>query len=159
MRAAVIEWRIKESLLAYMRRDPGFAVTLARGAEFDPESGVRLPAVVQPDGSVAATGAAVLSAHGGALAVPLVNAVIADGALWIDDPIEAEPGGAPARLRLVTLHPADDGAAGDPGAALATRLAPEADVLFLYNYVPATPFGALSIRYDDDGSPEDIPHP
>src|SRR5690606_22491370 len=86
-----------------MQRDDSFTVTASGGAGFAPESGVTLPAESTPDGAVRATGTIVLSAHDGALTVPLVNVVIDDDALWIADPAHEGTGEAP-RIRLVTLH-------------------------------------------------------
>lgn len=139
-----IQWQIKDSLLAYMQRDDSFTVTASGGAGFAPESGVTLPAESTPDGAVRATGTIVLSAHDGALTVPLVNVVIDDDALWIADPAHEGTGEAP-RIRLVTLHRDE---AADPAAAgrsIPTKLAGDADGLFLYMYVPATDFAPLRI--------------
>ncbi len=131
VRQALLEWQVRDSLLAYMQRSPDFAVRADGGAEFT-GTAVRVPALVQEDGAVEATGWIELSAHGGALCLALVGAVLRDGALWVDDPL-----GEHEKRRLVHTDPA--------GAGYDTRLAADADVLFLYSYVPGAPFGSLRV--------------
>ena len=135
-RRAVLEWGLKRSLLEYLRRDPAFAWD-ADGVDFDPETGVRFPAVTTSRGLLA-SGSLVLRAHAGALRVPLVGVRIDDGALTIDDPVE----GAPERLALVVLG---DAVPIPGGHELSATLAPDADSLFLFNYVPRTPFDPVRV--------------
>lgn len=127
----VLEWRVKDSLLAYMQRSADFAVEAHGGAEFT-GTAVRLPAEVRADGAVEATGGILLSAHGGALRLGLIGVVVRDGALWIDDPLEEQD-----KRRLVEVTETPGG--------YETRLAADADILFLYNYVAGTPFGPLRV--------------
>ncbi|WP_194409806.1 hypothetical protein [Microbacterium cremeum] len=136
MSGAVIRWRIKDTLLAYMTRDRSFSVTATGGATFGAVEGIALPAVDVGEGTWRATGAVTLSAHGGALRVPLIGVRLTRDALWIEAP-DGDAGDQ--MVRLVTVHAA-------PAGGFATALAPEADLLFLYNYVPGTPFGELSIE-------------
>ncbi|MDQ1129665.1 hypothetical protein [Microbacterium sp. SORGH_AS_0888] len=131
VREAMIEWHVKDTLLGYLQRNRDFRVDAAGGAEFT-GTAVRLPAVVRDDGAVEATGRIALSAHGGALSLGLVGAVVRDGALWIDDPLEEAD-----KRRLVELTETADG--------YETRLAADADILFLYAYLAGTPFGSLRV--------------
>lgn len=129
--AVVIEWRVKDTLLDYMQRNPDFVVEASGGAEFT-GTAVRLPAVAAADGAIEAAGTVSLSAHGGALCLPLIGAVIRDGGLWIEDPLEEQ-----TQRRLVDLEPDAEG--------YRTRLAAESEILFLYSYLSGTPFGALRV--------------
>lgn len=135
--AVTLVWRVRDSLVAYMCADPAFAVEVVGEASFSPEEGVRLAAHRLPDGRIVADGAVTLRAHGGALQVPLVGVRIEDGALWIRDPEDAE-----RVLRLVSVAPSDAGGAD----VFDTALAPEADLLFMYNYAPGVPFAPLSVE-------------
>lgn len=139
---AILRWQVKESLLAYMRRDAGFRVEAEGGARLDGDV-VEIPGEVDGAGRFVASGAIVLSAHGGSLALALRDVVIDDGVLTIRDPLEdTDPGvdAAAGRMRLATLSPH----AGS-STSFDAQLAGEADVLFLYNYVPGTPFGVVVI--------------
>ncbi|MBU4464771.1 MAG: hypothetical protein KKH75_02880 [Actinobacteria bacterium] len=132
-RHVVLEWHVRPSLLAYLQRMPDFAVRAEGGAEFRGEA-VLLPAVERSDGALQASGAIELSGHGGALNLALRGVVLTADTLWIDDPLgelDARP--------LVLLQPGADG-------AIETRLAAEADILFLYSYLPGAPFGSLFVR-------------
>jgi hypothetical protein len=133
----VVTWRVRDSLLAYMQADPSFSVDIEGEAAFSPETGVRLPARRFPDGRIVADGGVTLRAHDGALTLALTDLRIEDGAVWIRDPQDAG-----SLLRLVTVRPAAD--RGE--AAFDTELAPEADLLFMYNYAPGVPFGLLSVE-------------
>ena len=73
-----------------------------------------------------------------ALSVGLVGVRIEGDSLWISPPADGEP---PTGLRLVVLR-AVPGADGEYDALLA----PEADQMFLYNYVPGTDFGRVTVR-------------
>lgn len=135
-----IEWGIRDTLMSYLARAADFAVECVGGASFDPVVGVSIPATVEPDGRARATGAVSLQAHGGALSLPLRGLDVDGEVLWIDDPVE----GAPARQRLMLLAPA---VSDEPGVdRYETRLSPEADALFLYNYVPEVSFAPLRVR-------------
>lgn len=131
-RPAVLEWFVRPSLLTYLQRMPDFVVTAEGGGEFTGEA-VRLPGVRLGPDAFEASGAVVLSGHGGALTLPLRGVSVADGALWIDDPL-----GGSARHRLVNLHERAEG-------GFDTTLAAESDILFLYNYLPDTSFGELLV--------------
>ncbi len=140
---ARLEWKVRDSLLAYMTNDPSFDVEASGGGEFTENEGIVLPVQIDDEKVVRATAAVTLSAHGGALMVSLRNVSIENGALWIDDPFDdAEP---PARVRLVevTLRPSDD---AKGGAVYETRLASDADSLFSYIYPPRSPFAELYVR-------------
>lgn len=164
-RAAVFEWTVKESLLGYMLRDETFTTQVSGGASFDPERGIRMRGVVGDDGVLRLEGEAVLSAHGGSLAVALVAAELdPEKGLSIADPID----GLPRRMTLVTVKPAEgdegeaggqDGAAeagvaasGDASAAaegetrrFVTFLGYDADILFMYQYPGRTPFDDIRV--------------
>ena len=131
-RRVILEWHVRPSLLTYLQRTPDFAVTVEGGAEFTGEA-VRLPAVQTSEDAFEASGAVALSGHGGALTLPLRGVVVSEGALWVDDPM-----GTDARHRLVNLRPRAEG-------GYDTTLAAESDILFLYNYLPATSFGPLFV--------------
>lgn len=136
----VLEWGLKRSLLEYLRRTPDLEVTMTGGARFDPDAGVCIP--VEPHGEgYRAKGGVVLRAHGGALTVPLVDVRIEGGALTMPDPA-GEPGD---RVRFVELEGAG------PERRWRTRLAPEADALFLYRYTPGEAFDDLVVRSDAGG--------
>ncbi|MEV7694643.1 hypothetical protein AB0N73_15060 [Microbacterium sp. NPDC089189] len=135
--AVTLVWRVRDSLVAYMSVDPAFEVEVVGEASFSPEAGVRLPARRLPDGRIVAEGGVILRAHGGALQIPLVDVRVEDGALWVRDPEDAERG-----LRLVTVAPSAAGGAD----VFDTALAPEADLLFMYNYAPGVPFAPLSVE-------------
>ena len=138
-RRVVLEWHVRPSLLTYMRGTPDFAVTVEGGAEFTGEA-VRLPAAQLGEGRIEASGVVALSGHGGALTLPLRGVVIEGDALWIDDPL-----GSGGRHRLVNLRPRAEGGAE---SGYDTTLAAESDILFLYNYLPATSFGPLFVLDD-----------
>lgn len=139
-RDVVVEWVVKRSLLDYMQCAADFAVEVGGGATFDLSRGVRIPAVADGKGAVRLRGAVTLSAHQGALVVPIVDGLLADGALTI-----ADPGGATGdRLALVDVEEADEGV--DGGRVWRTRLSPEADDLFRYNYLPRAAFADIVVR-------------
>ena len=133
----VIEWSVKQSLLGYLARSESFGWTLDGGAAFDPATGATIPAVVAEGGAIVATGSVRLSAHDGALVVPLVAVRIAEGVLTVDDPVE--PG---RRMPLVALTPVP----AEQGLRWTTALSHEADVLFLHNYLPGAAFDELIVR-------------
>lgn len=141
-RDAVLEWGVRDTLLAYMARSPDFAVETTGGAAFSLEDGARFTGRVDADGVLALDGSVVLRAHGGALTVPLVGVRVDGETLTVND-TGAEPG-QPARLVLVTLEAVTDAADGD--LVFATRLARDADALFMYNYLPDSPFDPLRVR-------------
>ncbi|OJU71500.1 MAG: hypothetical protein BGO04_07320 [Microbacterium sp. 70-38] len=123
--------------MSYILRDPDAEVQVVGDARFDGQHVVELSAVRTADG-IRATGAVTLRAHGGALSVGLVGVRIEGDSLWISPPADGEP---PTGLRLVVLR-AVPGADGEYDALLA----PEADQMFLYNYVPGTDFGRVTVR-------------
>jgi len=135
--AVVVAWGVKRSLLDYMMRSESFVATSDGGASFDAATGAAIPATVAEDGEIVATGGVLLSAHDGALVVPLVGVRIDGVALTVDDPVE--PG---RRLALVGLTevPADE------GSRWTTALGHDADVLFLHNYLPGTAFDEVFVR-------------
>lgn len=143
----VIEWGVRASLLQYLLREPDAQVLLDGGAELDAASPagplVRLPARRSASGAIVATASACLRAHGGALAVDLVDVVIADGALWVADPVEDATASPRPRIRLVTL--AEEAEAGEGVRSWETRLAPEADALFLYRYLAGSAFAPVRV--------------
>lgn len=139
---AILRWQVKESLLAYMRRDAGFCVEAEGGARLDGDV-VEIPGAFDGAGRFVASGAIVLSAHGGSLALALRDVIVDGGELTIRDPLEDADAGVEAdagRMRLATLVPTESAGRFD------AHLAAEADVLFLYNYTPGTPFGVVEIR-------------
>lgn len=140
-KTAVFEWTIKESLLGYMQRDETFSTRLTGGASFDPEHGVRMQGVIGDDGVLRLDGEAVLSAHGGSLAVSLVAAEFdPEKGLSIADPID----GLPRRMTLVTVKPvAED--ASDGVLRFETFLGYDADILFMYQYPGRTPFDEIRV--------------
>lgn len=146
--SARLEWRVRESLVAYMQKDESFNIELSGGGLFTESAGIVVPVSVAGDGVVHAVGAVTLSAHNGSLTVALVNASIEDLGLWIDDPLDdALP---PARLRLVDLNLREsDGA--DGRTVFETKLAANADVLFSYNYPVGSPFADLYLFSDEAG--------
>lgn len=148
MGATTLEWAVKESLLDYMQRDASFVVGATGGATFV-DGVARLPVHTDHSGVIRASGSLVLEAHGGALTVPLCGVHLAEGALWIDDPYREsdEPAG---RIRLVTLRAVADGAE--------CALASDADVLFLYRYMPGESFAPLRLRSATD-EPVPLPTP
>lgn len=141
-RDAVLEWGVRDTLLAYMARSPDFAVETAGGATFSLEDGARFTGRVDAGGVLVLDGSVVLRAHGGALTVPLVDVRVDGETLTVDD-AGAEPGET-GRLTLVTLEEVSEGVEGE--LVFATRLAHEADALFMYNYLPDSPFDPLRIR-------------
>ena len=156
-RTAVLEWGIRAALLSYMRRDPDFEIETTGEATFNREDGVRMPGRVDAAGTLRLDGSVVLRAHHGALTVPLIGVEVTTDALTIDDPAdEPEPvsdrgSGDDAgdrradRLALVRLEPVPD--ASDSTMVFATRLAPEADALFGYSYLPDTAFDPLRLTF------------
>jgi len=153
--ACVIEWGVRDTLLGYLQRADDFTVETGGGGTFA-DGLVRLPATRDAQGVVAATGWVRLRAHGGALAVDLVDVSIQDGALWITDPI-ADPiaGGELARMRLVTVEP-DASTTSENVETYTTALAPGADVLFLYNYPSGAAFAPLRVvAVPDAPAPDD----
>jgi hypothetical protein len=135
--SVVIRWQLRDSLVGYMLRDPGFEVVATGGASFDPAAGVTLPAQRQSSGEVRASGSVVLRAHDGALTVPLVGVRIHEQTLWIAAPGDGEE--APEQA-FVTLSGQQE------AGVFQTQLAAESDALFLYNYVPGADFGRLEVR-------------
>lgn len=135
--AVVIAWGVKRSLLDYMARSESFSHSAGDGAAFDPEVGALLPAVVADDGAIVATGSLLITAHEGALIVPLGSVRIEDGLLTVDDPIE--PGARFPLLRLTAVESED-------GLRWTTALTHEADALFLHNYLPGTAFDDVIVR-------------
>lgn len=133
----VVEWGLKRSLVDYMTSTEDFAVVVAGGATFDEAAGLAIPAVREA-GRIRFTGSVTLTAHGGALAVPIVEGEISGGALTIADPEEPAE-----RLALVTLEEAP---ADPPALRWTARLSEEADPLFLYTYVPRVAFEDVVVR-------------
>lgn len=144
----VLEWGVRDTLLQYLERSSDFEAVARDGAVYRAGRGIELPLVREADGTLRATGSVVLRAHGGALTVPLVGVVLDETALWIDDPVD----GPPARMPLVTLGAPERGEAPEGGGEIVryrTALAAQADILFMYNYVPGAPFAPLLVR--DEG--------
>lgn len=145
-RRADLQWGIRGALIDYMLRDPGFAVETEGGASFSPDEGVRMSGRVGADGVLRLDGRVVLRAHAGALTVPLVEVEVTETALSILDPAEeaegASAGAARPRLALVRLEAAES---ADESVVYTSRLAGEADALFMYNYIPDTPFDPVRI--------------
>lgn len=143
------EWRVKDSLLAYMQGQEDFAIEASGDARFDAIAGVSMGCLISADGTAHATGHLTLSAHGGALEVALRNAVIESDGLWIDDPLDDSGEG---RLRLVDLSAPRR--AGDT-TSYEARLSSDATILFSYNYPAGTSFADLVLiapaRDQDDG--------
>ncbi|WP_426226353.1 hypothetical protein [Pseudarthrobacter sp. DSP2-3-2b1] len=143
---AVLEWGIRGSLLSYMERDPAFEIETTGGATFSLKDGVHMDGRVDAEGVLFLDGSVVLRAHAGALIVPLIGVQVNREALTIDDPGEDrdELAAKPGRLALVKL---EEVAGADDGTLVyGTRLAAEADALFMFNYIPDTPFDPLRIR-------------
>ncbi|WP_159500466.1 HtaA domain-containing protein [Microbacterium sp. 18062] len=141
----VLEWGVRDTLLQYLERSADFEAQVRDGAVYRAGRGIELPLARHADGTLRATGSVVLRAHGGALTVPLVGVVLDGAALWIDDPVDG-PG---ARMPLVTLaEPVREEAPERGGGVVRyrTALAAQADVLFMYNYVPGAPFAPLFVR-------------
>ncbi|MGO1769667.1 MAG: HtaA domain-containing protein [Microbacterium sp.] len=134
----VVEWGLKRSLVDYLTATEDFAVSVAGGATFDAEAGLAIPAVRDGEGLIRFAGSVTLTAHGGALTVPIVDGAITASALTIADPEEPTE-----RLALVTLEPAS---ADPPARRWTARLAEEADPLFLYTYVPRVAFEDVVVR-------------
>jgi len=137
--ACAVEWLVKRSLIDYMATAGDFEVETSGGAEFSLDDGALIPAVRAADGIVRMTGAVVLRAHGGALAVPIVDGEIAEGMLSIADPVEEGE-----RMALVAVEeiPGVDGSERRWSA----KLADDADVLFQFTYGPRTPFDDVVVR-------------
>ncbi|MDQ0821441.1 hypothetical protein QFZ69_002320 [Arthrobacter sp. V1I7] len=143
---AVLEWGIRGSLLSYMERDRAFEIETTGGATFSLADGVHMNGSVDADGVLFLDGSVVLRAHAGALIVPLIGVQVTGDALTIDDPGEdrVELATNPGRLALVRLG--EVAGAQEGTLVYATRLAAEADALFMFNYIPDTPFDPLRIR-------------
>lgn len=142
--ACVVEWGVKRTLLDYMERDAAFAWAAEGGGTFSLGAGARIPAIVAPDGAVRASGAVTISAHHGALTVPLVGLEIRDGALSIADPA----GGPGDRIVLVDVRRVGEEAPTDVEIIrrYATSLSRSADRLFMFNYLPGVAFDDLIVR-------------
>jgi hypothetical protein len=142
----MLEWGIRGSLLSYMQRDPAFEIETTGGAAFSLADGVQMNGSVDADGVLFLDGSVVLRAHAGALIVPLIGVQVSGEALTIDDPGEdrVELAANPGRLALVRL--VEGPGAQDGTLIYTTRLAAEADALFMFNYIPDSPFDPLRIR-------------
>lgn len=144
-----LTWMIRDSLVAYMSREPDFIVETSGGATFSVSEGARIPIRASEDlEEIRATGSVVLKAHGGELVVPLANSCIYEDSLWVDDPFEVGKGGSPSRLRLVDLRtlPAEPG----EGALrrYTTHLSRDGELLFL-RYPAGSAFADLVLMVNE----------
>ena len=143
-RDAVLRWGIRDTLLAYMTRSSDFEVEATGGAGFTVEDGARMTGRTDADGVLRLDGAVILRAHGGALCVPLIAVRVTAETVTVDDP-GTEPGDQIERVTLVDLMEADPDADGT--RVFATKLSTEADSLFMYNYLPGSPFDPIRIEF------------
>lgn len=143
-RDAVLRWGIRDTLLAYMTRSSDFEVEATGGASFTAEGGARMTGRTDAAGILHLDGSVVLRAHGGALTVPLIAVTVTADALSVDDP-GSEPDDEVERVTLVALEETAQDADGT--RVFATKLSSGADALFMYNYLPGSPFDPLRIAF------------
>ena len=145
---ATLTWMIRDSLIAYMSREPDFIVETSGGATFSVSEGARVP-VVASEGfqEIRATASVVLKAHGGELVVPLARLCVHDDSLWVDDPFEVGGKESPHRLRLVDLRPLPAEPCEGAVRRYNTYLSRDAELLFL-RYPAGSAFADLILTVD-----------
>jgi hypothetical protein len=145
---ATVTWMIRDSLVAYMSREPDFTAETSGGATFSVSQGARIPVEASEDfQEIRALGSVVLTAHGGELVVPLARLRIHNESLWVDDPFEVGEAESPNRLHLVDLRPIPTETSEGAVRRYGTYLSRDAELLFL-RYSAGSAFADLVLMVD-----------